>query len=92
MPKTARVFSRGRPVFATSIPYFDTDRRVIANYPDENVLASGYAKNNELLEGKPAMVWAKKGKGNFVFYGFYPQFRASTAGTYKLLFNALLLD
>ncbi len=91
MEKTARVFSRGRPVFSTSIPYFDTDRRVIASYPDEEVLASGYAKNSELLEGKPAMVWAKKGKGQFVFYGFYPQFRASTPGTYKLLFNALLL-
>ncbi len=92
MPKTAKVFSRGRPVFATSIPYFDTDRRVIANYPEDNVLASGYAKNSELLHGKPTMVWAKKGLGNFVFYGFYPQFRASTTGTYKLLFNALLLN
>ena len=91
MQKTAKVFTRGRPVFSTSIPYFDTDRRVIASYPDDNILASGYAKNNKLLEGKSAMVWAKKGKGNFVFYGFYPQFRASTAGTYKLLFNALLL-
>lgn len=92
MEKTAKVFSRGRPVFATTIPYFDMDRRVIASYPDDNVLASGYAKNNKLLEGKSAMVWVKKGKGNFVLYGFYPQFRASTAGTYKLLFNALLLN
>lgn len=92
MQKTAKVFSRGRPVFATSIPYFDTDRRVIASYPDDNVLASGYAKNDELLESKSAMVWAKKGKGQIVLYGFYPQFRASTTGTYKLLFNALLLD
>ena len=91
MPKTAKVFSRGRPVFKTSIPYFDTDRRVIASYPDDNVLASGYAEKDELLENKAAMVWAKKGKGQFVFYGFYPQFRASTSGTYKLLFNALLL-
>lgn len=92
MEKTAKVFSRGRPVFTTSIPFFDTDRRVIASYPEENVLASGYAAKDELLEGKSAMVWAKKGKGNFVFYGFYPQFRASTSGTYKLLFNALLLQ
>ncbi|MEN8118115.1 MAG: M14 metallopeptidase family protein, partial [Bacteroidota bacterium] len=92
MQKTAKVFSRGRPVFSTSIPYFDTDRRVIATYPEEDVLASGYAKNDELLEGKPSMVWVKKGEGQLVLYGFYPQFRASTTGTYKLLFNALLLE
>lgn len=91
MEKTARVFSEGSPVFATSIPYFDTDRRVIATYAEDNVLASGYAENEELIEGKPNMVWARKGKGNLVLYGFSPQFRASTAGTYKLLFNALLL-
>ncbi|MBN2775423.1 MAG: hypothetical protein JXR31_14305, partial [Prolixibacteraceae bacterium] len=93
MEKTANVFTRARPVFSTSVPYFDTDRRVIAAYPedDKDILISGYIDNEKLLEGKAAMVWAKKGKGQFVFYGFYPQFRASTTGTYKLLFNALLL-
>lgn len=91
MQETAKVFSRGRPVFSTSIPYFDTDRRVIASYPVDNVLASGYAAKDELLKEKSAMVWARKGKGQFILYGFYPQFRASTTGTYKLLFNALLL-
>lgn len=91
MQKTAKVFSRGRPIFSTSIPYFDTDRRVIASYPEDKVLASGYAAKGELMEGKSAMVWVKKGKGQMVLYGFYPQFRASTTGTYKLLFNALLL-
>jgi len=93
MEETANVFTRARPIFSTSVPYFDTDRRVIAAYPEEEkeILVSGYVNNEELLEGKAAMVWAKKGKGQFVFYGFYPQFRASTSGTYKLLFNALLL-
>lgn len=92
MQKTANVFSRGRPVFSTSIPYFDMDRRVIARFPSDKVLASGYAKEYELLEEKSAMVWVKKGKGQLVLYGFYPQFRASTTGTYKLLFNALFLN
>jgi len=92
MEKTAKVFSEGSPVFGTSIPYFDTDRRVIATYAENDVLASGYAENEELIEGKPTMVWAQKGKGNLVLYGFSPQFRAATAGTYKLLFNALLLE
>lgn len=91
MDKTAYVFTRGRPVFSTSIPYFDTDRRVIAGYPEKEILASGYAGNEELLAGKPVMVWIRKGKGQFVMYGFSPQFRASTTGTYKLLFNALFL-
>ncbi|HPF52841.1 MAG TPA: M14 family metallopeptidase [Draconibacterium sp.] len=92
MEKTARVFTEGSPVFATSIPYFDTDRRVIATYSEDEVLASGYAENQELIEGKPTMVWVRKGKGNLVLYGFSPQFRASTPGTYKLLFNSLLLN
>ncbi len=92
MEKTARIFVKNSPVFGTSIPYFDTDRRVIATYPEDDIVASGYAENEKALEGKTAMVWAQKGKGNFVFYGFAPQFRASTSVTYKLLFNALLLD
>ncbi len=92
MGETACIFSEGTPILATSVPYFDMDRRVIASYSKEDVIASGYAENEELIEGKSAMVWAQKGKGNFVFYGFNPQFRASTSGTYKLIFNALLLD
>ncbi len=92
LPKTVCIFVRNSPIFATSIPYFDTDRRVVATYTENDILASGYAENEKLLEGKTAMVWAQKGKGNFVLYGFNPQFRASTSGTYKLLFNALLLE
>lgn len=91
MPKSAGVFSRGTPVLTTSIPWFDMDRRVIAILPEKDILLSGYIENEELISNKSMMVWIKKGKGQLVLYGFYPQFRASTAGTYKLLFNALLL-
>jgi hypothetical protein len=68
------------------------DRRVIASYPEKEILASGYADGVESLGGKSAMIWLQKGKGQLVMYGFSPQFRASTTGTYKLLFNALLLN
>lgn len=91
MPKSAGVFSRGIPVLTTSIPWFDMDRRVIASLPVKDILLSGYIENEELISNKSMMVWIRKGKGQLVLYGFYPQFRASTAGTYKLLFNALLL-
>jgi hypothetical protein len=91
MPETVGVFSRGKPVFETSIPYFDMDRRVIGVYPEKNLLLSGYIENEKVAGNKPVLIWLKKGKGQLVLYGFNPQFRASTAGTYKLLFNSLLL-
>jgi len=91
MPSHANVFSRGRPVFSTTIPGFDMDRRVIATYPERDVLISGYAAGEKLIGNNSAMLWMKKGQGQFVLFGFNPQFRASTQGTFKLLFNAILL-
>ena len=92
MPESIGVFSRGRPVFRTSVPIFDMDRRVIGSYPEKEVLMSGYAAKEELMGLKSAMVWMKKGKGQFVLMGFGPQFRASTQGSFKLLFNSILLE
>jgi len=92
MPESFGVFSRGRPVFSTSVPIFDMDRRVIGSYPEKKVLMSGYAAEEEKMGNKAAMIWMKKGKGQFVLIGFNPQFRASTQGSYKLLFNSILLE
>jgi hypothetical protein len=91
MPESIGVFSRGRPVFQTSVPLFDMDRRVIGSYPEKELLLSGYASGEEKMGNKGAMIWLKKGKGQFVLFGFNPQFRASTQTSYKLLFNAILL-
>ncbi len=92
LEETANVFFRGNPVFQTSQPGFDIDRRVIASFPKDDICPSGYMKNEELLAKLPAAVWIKKGKGQMVFYSFSPQFRSSTSGAYKFLFNALLLE
>jgi len=92
MPGQTGVFSRGRPVFRTSVPMFDMDRRVIGTYPEKEVLMSGYGSKEEKMGNRAAMIWMKKGKGQFVFYGFGPQFRASTQASFKLLFNAMLLE
>ena len=86
------IFYRGRPVFSTSVPRFDMDRRVIGKFPEKEILISGFAENEEAIGNKSALVWLKKGKGQLVLFAFQPQFRASTAATYKLLFNSILLE
>jgi hypothetical protein len=91
MPSRGGIFSRGAPVFKTSIPVFDMDRRVIATHPKGDVLLSGYAEHGQLLANTTVMVWLRKNRGQLILMGFSPQFRASTPATTKLLFNALLL-
>ena len=86
------VFYRGKPVFSTSVPSLDMDRRVIGKFPEEKILLSGYSENEKELVNKTGLVWLKKGKGQLVLFAFSPQFRASTNISYKLLFNSLLLS
>jgi len=91
MPGSIGVFSRGRPVFTTSVPKFDMDRRVIGTYPEKDILMSGYISGEEKMGNRAAMIWMEKGKGQYVLFGFGPQFRTSTQACYKLLFNSILL-
>jgi len=92
LPREIGVIFNGKPVFTTSVPVFDMDRRVIGKFPEKNILMSGYCEKQETLGDKTNMVWLKKGKGQVVLFGFSPIFRASTQAAYKLLFNALLLQ
>jgi hypothetical protein len=92
MPNEGGVFHRGTPVFRTSIPGLDMDRRVVAFFPEDEILMSGFAQKEELLKREAALVWLKKGKGQIVLSSFNPQFRASTPVTFKLLFNAVLME
>ncbi|MCK5004304.1 MAG: hypothetical protein KAS21_04410 [Candidatus Aminicenantes bacterium] len=92
MGDSCGIFFRGTALFSTSIPNFDRDRRVIGKFPKDKILLSGYCEKEEVLENKSVFVWLKKNKGQLVLMGFNPQFRASTGGTYKLLFNSILLE
>ncbi len=47
MPERGGAFSRGEPVFATSIPRLDTDRRVVGVYPERDLLMSGLSDGRE---------------------------------------------
>ncbi len=91
MPAEANIFYRGRGVFNTSPPVFDTDRRVIGRFPEKEILRSGYMENEQLISGKAAMVLVKKGEGQLVLLAFSPAFRASTQGAFKILFNSILM-
>ena len=91
MPEKIGVFYRGRPVFLTTLPEFDMDRRVIAKFSDNNILMSGYAEKIGLIKDKSAIVWLRKNKGQMILFSFNPQFRASTPVAYKLLFNSILV-
>lgn len=91
MPEECGIFYRGKPIFSTSVPNFDMDRRVIGLIPEKEILLSGYCENEEKLGNSPVLIWLSKGKGQLVLMGFNPQFRSSTHVTYKLLFNSILL-
>lgn len=91
MKNEVGILSHGRPAFKTSLPQFGTDRRVIGYFPEKDILLSGYAEKVETIGNTAGLIWLKKGKGQFVLFTFNPQFRASTQGCYKLLFNSILL-
>lgn len=91
MQSSTGIFYDNNIAFSTSIPNFDMDRRVIGYFGEDNLLLSGYLEGGKYLYNKSALVWLKKGKGQFVLFGFSPIFRASVAADYKLLFNSLLL-
>lgn len=92
VPSNIGIYYNGNTAFVTSIPDFDMDRRVLGYFEEDNLLLSGYISGEENLYNKSALIWLKKGKGQLVFFGFNPVFRASVPLNYKLLYNALLID
>jgi hypothetical protein len=62
---------------------------VAARYADRDLLVAGFLQGGRALEGKPAVVQIPVGEGEVVLFGFHPQRRAQTEGTFPLLFNAL---
>ncbi len=89
MPKTAAAFVSRSPAFVTSQPYGDVERTVVARYPEEPLLLSGWIKGEKLLHRKAAIVDLKFGKGKVILLGFRVQHRAQPHGTFKLLFNSI---
>ena len=75
-------------------PAFETKTgfkgNVLASYPkDSNPLASGYLLHGERIQGKAAALEVSYGDGRIYLFGFRPQWRGQSQGTYKFFFNAI---
>jgi len=75
-------------------PAFETEAgfkgAVLARYPkDTNPLMSGLLLHPQAIEGKIAALEVAYGRGHIFLYGFKPQWRGQSHGTYKFFFNVL---
>lgn len=61
----------------------------VASYPDFNPLMSGWIQGEKRIRRKGALWDVKLGEGHVILFGFKPQHRAQSQGTFKLLFNAI---
>ena len=61
-------------------------------YPTDSasILMSGYLAGGKALAGKAAAVDITVGAGRVVMFGFRPQYRGQSWGTFKLVYNAIL--
>ena len=90
MPADAAAFFINSPAFAvTGTP---GNVRIVAEYPDRDLLLSGWMLGEKTIASRAAVVEATIDKGRVVLLGFRTQHRGQMHGAYKLLFNSLLLS
>jgi hypothetical protein len=83
------MFERG-PAFE---PKAGFQGQVLARYAaDGNPLLSGVLLSPERIQGKAAALEVRHGKGKVYLYGFRPQWRGQSLGTYKFVFNTLYVQ
>jgi hypothetical protein len=62
---------------------------IVARYPQEPLLRSGWIIGDEKLRGAAAVLDVAMGRGRVIMHTFRVQSRAQTWGTFKLLFNSI---
>ena len=65
--------------------------QVIARYGKESVLQSGWLRGEDKIKDKIALAEVTMGKGRVVLFGFRPQHRGQTWGTFPFIWNAINL-
>jgi hypothetical protein len=90
MPKEAGAMFVNSLALDTSTPGFEWDRKVVATFPDDNILMSGWLLGEDAIARKAVVVDTKYKEGHLILIGIRCQSRAQTHGTYKFLLNGLL--
>jgi len=91
----ARTMSKDTDAYFINSSAFDvTDGgkvQVIARYAKQDVLRSGWLRGEDKIKDKVALAEVAMGKGRIVLFGFRPQHRGQTWGTFPFIWNAVNL-
>ena len=92
----ARTMSQDTNAYFINSSAFDvTDggkTQVIARYAKQSVLRSGWLRGEDKIKDKIALAEMTMGKGRIVLFGFRPQHRGQTWGTFPFIWNAINLS
>ena len=89
MPDEAPAMFIQSPAFRLAPAPGDKGPAVIAKYPADEILMSGYLKGDRHLKNTVAAADVPLGKGRVILLGFGVEQRGQPHGTFKLLFNSL---
>ena len=62
---------------------------VLGRYGRDNPVIAGWILGPEKLAGQPALLRARVGRGEVIFFGFQPNYRGQSIVTWPLFFNAI---
>ncbi|MGE3521207.1 MAG: hypothetical protein AB7J63_19870 [Vicinamibacterales bacterium] len=85
-------FYNNSPFFAIVDGFSATRASVIARYPNQDIVASGWLRGEDAMAGRAAVVEVDMKPGRIVLFGLRPQHRAQTHATFPMLFNALFVS
>jgi glutamine amidotransferase-like uncharacterized protein len=85
LPRSVDAYFINSSAFETT----DPSVRIIARYAKENVLRSGWLLGENHIKGRIALAEVNLGKGRVVLFGFRPQHRGQTWGTFPLIWNSI---
>jgi len=88
MTKDVDAYFIGSSAFEITSPR-EAAVRVIARYGKENVLRSGWLLGENRIKDQIALAEVAHGMGRIVLFGFRPQHRGQTWGTFPFIWNAI---